>query len=210
MTRIKICGLTNPSDAVAAVLAGADAVGLVFAESRRQVSLEEARKIVAAIPPMVSIVGVFANEKFSDINRITQELRIDTVQLHGEENPEGCRKICCRVLKAIKVKEGYLEEMASYKDVVKGFLLDTYVPGELGGTGRAFDWNLAVEAKKYGSVILAGGLNTENIRNALEKVRPYGVDVSSGVETGGFKDIAKMRDFIEQVRRYDYASGTKG
>ncbi|KNZ68352.1 Phosphoribosylanthranilate isomerase [Thermincola ferriacetica] len=205
MVRVKICGITNPADAVAAASYGADAIGLVFATGRRQVTIEKAREIANAVPPYVNIVGVFVDEAVGEVNRIIDWVGLDTVQLHGSESPEYCREVRAKVVKGIRVREGYLEELASYKGCVSGFLLDTFVPGQPGGTGQTFDWSLAVHAKEYGPVILAGGLTPENVRKAIETTLPYGVDVSSGVETGGMKNQDKMRRFIEQVRRYNYA-----
>ncbi|MDA8233524.1 MAG: phosphoribosylanthranilate isomerase [Clostridia bacterium] len=208
MVRVKICGLKDLSMAMAAVEAGADALGFVFAQSVRQVAPKEARDIIRELPPYVAKVGVFVDEPRERLEEITAYCGLDVIQLHGSETPEYCRGLQRPVVKAIRVKdEASLEILGVYSQIpsdrcrIAGFLLDTYRPGQAGGTGETFNWDLALKAKEYGKpIILAGGLNPENVRDAVVTTRPYGVDVSSGVETDGIKDPAKIMQFIRQVR----------
>lgn len=201
MARVKICGITSPDIALGAVEAGADALGFVFAESRRRLAPEAAREIIRKLPPFVTTVGVFVNEDLSTVGQVADYCGLDVVQLHGSESPDYCREVKRPVLKAIRVAvAGDLEQMAQYQ--VRGFLLDTFIPGQPGGTGQTFPWHLAREAAKYGHIIVAGGLNPDNVHQALTEAEPYGVDVSSGVETDGAKDLAKIQKFISRVRRY--------
>ena len=205
--RVKICGISNFEDARAAVEAGADALGFIFfPQSPRNVSPEVARSIIEQLPPFVAKVGVFVNEAADRILQIAKETGIDTVQLHGDESPELCEKIArenLKVIKAFRIKDqSSLAAMNGFR--ASAFLLDSYVPGQLGGTGAKFNWDLAVQAAGLGTpIILAGGLVAENVGDAVSKVGPYGVDVSSGVElelAPGKKDHAKVRAFIEAVR----------
>lgn len=200
MVRIKICGITNTEDASAAVEYGADALGFVFyPKSPRCVTPENARTIIEALPPFVTTVGVFVNETVETINSIRTETGISMIQLHGEEPPALC-KAWPRVIKAFRVASmSDLDSLAQYS--ASAFLLDAYSPAEYGGTGQIFNWEIAVEAKRYGRIILAGGLTHDNIAQAVAKVTPYGVDVSSGVEQEkGRKDLEKMRLFIERAK----------
>lgn len=201
-TRVKICGITNIDDALCAVQLGVDALGFVFAPSPRQVVVSKVKDIVEKLPPWISTVGVFVNEKPARVLRIG----LDWIQLHGEESPDYCRELGLKVIKTIRVKDrASLEKIPQYP--VAGILLDTYdpdlsgVPPKMGGTGKGFNWDLAVEAKKFGKpIILAGGLNPENVAEAISKVQPYGVDVSSGIESSpGRKDYEKMKRFMEIV-----------
>ena len=198
MTKIKICGITNIEDALAAAEYGADALGFIFyPKSPRAVSKESARSIISELPPFISTVGVFVNENSEHINDVVSYTGINTVQLHGTEPPEKCTSYN-KVIKAFGIKQlsdiGQLEQY----NMVSAFLLDTYAPDSHGGTGQIFNWEIAVEAKKDGRIILAGGLDPENIGDAIRTVRPYGVDVSSGVEgpVKGKKDLNKLRSFI--------------
>lgn len=198
--RVKICGITRFEDAHAAVRFGADAIGFVFYEaSPRHVFPETVRDIISNLPPFITTVGVFVNATPSEINEIVEITGIDVVQLHGEEPPEEC-SLWPRVIKAIKVKGiRDLQELRRYK--VSAYLLDTYSPDMPGGTGTTFNWDIAIEAKRFGPVILAGGLDPDNIRDAVKRVAPYAVDVSSGVEAEkGIKDHEKMRLFIERAK----------
>lgn len=202
MVRIKICGITNIEDALAAVEFGADALGFVFfRESPRYIEPAEAAAIIAQLPPFVSTVGVFVDEPPDVVGRITAATGISVQQLHGSEPPEACRQLQ-RPVKAIRVKSlESLEPLGRYSGAVSAFLLDTYSPDELGGSGRVFNWDIAVEAKRLGRVILAGGLTPDNVVSAIRHVRPYGIDVSSGIEESrGKKDLQKMRLFIERAR----------
>lgn len=200
-TRVKICGITNAQDAMAAVHAGADALGFVFYEgSPRHVFPETVREIIGGLPPFITTVGVFVNAPPSEIEETLSITGIDIIQLHGEEPPEECDLLPGRVIKAFRVRDFTdLEVLQRYR--VSAFLLDTYDPDTPGGTGRSFNWDIAVEAKKYGRIILAGGLNPGNITDAIRKVKPYAVDVSSGVELEkGKKDIQKVREFIFRAK----------
>lgn len=200
MVRVKICGITNEGDALAAADLGADALGFVFFKgSPRYVSPDEARRIICVLPPFITSVGVFVDEKPEEVRRIMELAAIDVVQFHGHEAPDACL-IGGRVIKAIRIKElSDLEPLKHYR--VSAFLLDTYSPQSFGGTGQTFNWDIAVEAKQFGRVILAGGLGPDSIEKAVRRVRPYAVDVSSGVEESkGKKDYAKMRLFIERAK----------
>ncbi|OGF49507.1 MAG: N-(5'-phosphoribosyl)anthranilate isomerase [Candidatus Firestonebacteria bacterium RIFOXYA2_FULL_40_8] len=206
MTKIKICGITNLEDALFAADLGANAVGFVFAKSPRQVKPEQVRKIIEKLPPFIAKVGVFVNEVPSHVAKIAKEAGLTSVQLHGEEIPQFCASLSpLTVIKGIRVRdESDIKMLAAY-EFVSAYLLDSFVQGKKGGTGKTFDWKLALLAKKHGKpVILSGGLTPQNILEALKRVEPYGVDVSSGVESKpGKKDKKKLKDFIQKVRRYD-------
>jgi len=202
MVRIKICGITNLEDASAAVDFGADTLGFVFFQgSPRCITLQQAESIICKLPPFVTTVGVFADEAPELIRSSIIDAGIDVVQLHGDEKPESCL-FSRRSIKAIRIKSiESLEPLKTFKGIVSAFLLDAYTPVALGGTGIKFNWDIAVEAKQFGRIILAGGLTPDNIQDAVRHVRPYGVDVSSGVEQEkGKKDHQKMRLFIERAR----------
>jgi phosphoribosylanthranilate isomerase len=203
MLRIKICGITNSEDAAAAIQYGADAVGFVFfSESPRYISPEAAKSVIAELPPFITTVGVFVDEKRETIENIVNEVGLDIAQLHGSEPPEACC-IYRKVIKAIRVKElTDLEPLTRYK-TASAILLDTFSPHSIGGTGQIFNWEIAVEAKKFGKVILAGGLTPENVEEAVRRVQPYGIDVCSGVEGNkkGRKDLTRLRLFIERARK---------
>jgi len=200
--KVKICGITNLDDAMAAVDFGADALGFVFfKESPRYVPDSLAASIIKELPSFLTIVGVFVNERSEHIENIVAMTGIDVVQLHGEEPPERCI-FTRRVIKAVRLET--LESLApliSYRGIVSTFLLDTFTPSLFGGTGKIFNWDIAVEAKQFGKIVLAGGLTSDNITEAVRRVRPYGVDVSSGVESAkGRKDHKKMQLFIERAK----------
>ena len=201
--RIKICGMTNTGDAVAAAELGADAVGFVFAPSPRQVSAEKAREIIMALPPFIQTVGVFVDEDPEKVSSVAAFCHLGLLQFHGKESAAYCRRFGQRVIKAVRVQhQDRLEGCSEYSSVVSALLLDTYVSGRSGGTGLTFDWNLALEAKRYGRIILAGGLNPDNVAAAISAVKPYAVDASSGLEKEpGVKDHEKMARFIQTVRR---------
>lgn len=192
MVRVKICGITNLEDALNAVKLGADALGFVFAPSSREINPEKAKEIVEKLPPWVSTVGVFVDEKPSRVMQIVNQCKLDYAQLHGDESPEYCGQLDIKVIKTIKTE---IKRIPEYD--VPGILLDISK-----GTGKVFDWDLAVEAKKYGKpIILSGGLTPENVKKAIKKVKPYGVDVSTGVESGpGKKDCEKMKLFIQESK----------
>ena len=199
--KVKICGMTQFKDAKFAVEQGADAVGFIFyKKSPRSVTMKEAREMIAKLPPFVDTVGVFVNETADRVNRIADYCGLDLVQFHGDESPAFCKKIRRRVIKAFRIRDlQSIKQLNKY--TVSGFLLDTFIENLHGGTGKTFDWNLALPAKKIGPVILAGGLGPLNIRQAISQVRPYGVDVCSGVENKpGVKDPEKVRTFLENIR----------
>ena len=196
--KIKICGITNLDDALAAVDAGAHALGFMFYEpSPRQVSLAAAAKIIEQLPPFVARVGVFVDASAEFVRQAVAECALDTLQFHGQETPEFCAGHALRTIKAFRIQDAdSLNPLSLFK--TSAWLLDSFVPGKLGGTGAKFNWDLAVAAKKLGQpIILAGGLTPENIEQAVKHVRPYAVDVSSGVELKpGKKDAQKLRIFI--------------
>jgi phosphoribosylanthranilate isomerase len=200
--KVKICGITSAEDAVVAVEAGADALGFMFHPvSPRHVSRDQAAAIIRALPPLVAKVGVFVNPAEEEVRRTMAECGIDTLQFHGEETPEFCRRFGLKVLKAFRVRTAQsLEALPAYAE--EAWLLDSYVAGQPGGTGSRFNWDLAVAATKLGPrVILAGGLTPGNAAEAVRKVRPYGLDVSSGVESApGKKDAQKVRAFITAAK----------
>ena len=201
--RIKICGITNEKDALAAAQLGADALGFIFAPSPRQILAEKAQEIIEMLPPMVQTVGVFVDEDPEKVANTAAHCRLDLLQLHGSESPAYCSRFDRRVIKAMRVRSRQdLLGLSEYSNVVDGLLLDTYISNHYGGTGMTFDWNLALEAKKYGRIILAGGLSPENVAHAVDMVRPYAVDASSGLEQRpGVKDHGKIAKFIKRVHR---------
>lgn len=200
MVKVKICGITNTEDALAAVDCGADALGFVFfKESPRHVAPELAREIISLLPPFVTTVGVFVNEEIQAMREIMTLGGINLLQLHGDEPPEACAA-WHRVIKAFRVKD-FTDLKPLEKCRVSAYLLDTFTPESFGGTGMIFNWDIAVEAKRYGRIILSGGLNPENVEKAVRWVRPYAVDVSTGVESEkGKKDLKKMQEFIVKAK----------
>ncbi|MFC5695096.1 phosphoribosylanthranilate isomerase [Pseudomonas sp. GCM10022186] len=200
--RIKICGITRIEDALAAVAAGADAIGLVFYPgSPRAVTPAQAKAIVAALPPFVTSVGLFVDMPREELQQVLAEVPLDLLQFHGDETPEDCSGHGRPYIKALRVKPGddIAAAIAAYPEAA-GILLDTYVPGTPGGTGEAFDWDL-VPQDAAKPLVLAGGLTPENVADAVRRVRPYAVDVSGGVEAGkGIKDPAKIQAFIQRAR----------
>ncbi|UNC92606.1 phosphoribosylanthranilate isomerase [Candidatus Contubernalis alkaliaceticus] len=210
MVKIKICGIRSLKEALWAVDAGADAVGFVMAESRRRVTPRQVEIICRGIPPFVSKIGVFVDENPGIMKEIADRCGLDVLQFHGQEPPSHLQGFKQKVIKAFSLKdEMSLQEVEPYRLLADAFLLDTCLPGMPGGTGISFDWSLAEKLTGRKSVILAGGLNAENIVEALEQVKPYGVDVSSGVETHGHegKDPVKIKEFIQRVRSWEYVSG---
>ncbi len=202
-TKVKICGTTSLNDALLAIESGADAVGFIFhKESPRNISEKDVKDIVVRLPPFIETVGVFVNETSDKVNRIAEQCRLTAVQLHGDESPAFCRRVKRRVIKAVRVKDAEsLKGMSGYD--VSGYLLDAFNEESRGGTGKIFDWNLALRAKKQGPVIIAGGLNPFNVYTAIHRVKPYGVDVCSGVEKSpGIKDPEKVGEFIKAVRKF--------
>lgn len=200
--RVKICGITHTADAVQAVAAGADALGFMFYErSPRHVSLKKAADIIRCLPPFVAKVGVFVNPTREWVQQAITECRLDTLQFHGEESSEFCAQFGMKVIKAFRIAEATsLPALLPY--ATDAWLLDSYVPGQHGGTGERFNWNLALEAKAHRRpIILAGGLTPANVAEAVRRVLPFGVDVSSGVEAApGQKDANKMRAFVAAAK----------
>jgi phosphoribosylanthranilate isomerase len=203
-TRVKICGITRVQDAVSAVNAGADAIGLVFyAPSPRCVTIAQAQQIVAALPPFVSVVGLFVNAPQTEIESVLSKVRLDIVQFHGDETASDCQQINLPYYKAIRVKAdtNLLQYEAEFKSA-KAFLLDTFSEAAVGGTGQVFDWKL-IPKNLTKPVILAGGLKAENVASAIQQVRPYAVDVSGGVEaTKGIKSAEKIAAFMQAVAKF--------
>jgi phosphoribosylanthranilate isomerase len=204
-TRIKICGITRVEDALAACAAGADALGFVFhPPSPRHVAPDTARQIVAALPPFVCAVGLFVDREADEIERTLEDVPLDMLQFHGDEAPEACARFGRPYLKAVRMRpEVDLLEYARRFGDARGLLLDAFVSGAHGGTGTRFDWRL-VPANLPMPIVLSGGLTPENVGEAVQALRPWAVDVSSGVEADkGIKDAQRMRDFIAGVRRAD-------
>lgn len=202
VVRSKICGITRIEDALAAVEAGADAIGLVFyGKSPRAVSIEQAAAIVQALPPFVTSVGLFVDMPRDQLQQLLQRLPLDLLQFHGDESPADCEGHGRPYIKALRVRPGedVSAAMALYAGA-RGILLDTFVEGVPGGTGASFDWSLVPENAAK-PIILAGGLDAGNVATAIRQVRPYAVDVSGGVEAGkGIKDAGKIRAFVRAVR----------
>jgi phosphoribosylanthranilate isomerase len=211
MVRVKICGITSLDDALVAVDAGADALGFVFyPQSPRAVTPKTAGDIVARLPAFVLAVGVFVNVDLAAVRQNMSDCGLQLAQLHGNESPAYCAELGRLAVKAIRVRDHRdLATMSAYH--VGAFLLDAFVPDTPGGTGTPIDWELAVDAKPFGPIILAGGLTPNNVGEAVRRVRPYGVDVSSGVELSpGKKDGAKVRAFIANAKASGRDGGTSG
>jgi len=209
--RIKMCGVTRPGDALVAVEAGVDALGFIFHhKSPRAIDPEQARLLIKELPPFVDTVGVFVDKKRKEVEEIVQYCHLNYAQLHGTESPKYCERLIrfaapCQVLKAFRVNESLTAEaIASYEPFVKGYLLDTFHKQMEGGTGETFDWSLVERLALRRPMLLAGGLNPENVQEALKALRPYGVDVNSGVESQpGLKDHALIKQFVQRVREFE-------
>jgi phosphoribosylanthranilate isomerase len=203
MTLVKICGITNADDARVAADAGADAVGLIFADSPRCVNVQEARTVSLALPENVLRVGVFVNEEPAEILRISREVGLDLAQLHGDESPEdvtAIRQGGVKVMKALRVRDaGSLEALDEYEaDLI---LLDAHSERARGGTGRRFDWEAAKSSTGRDNIVVSGGLDPENVREAIEFFEPYGVDASSSLEDEpGRKNGERVRRFVLAAR----------
>lgn len=205
MTRIKICGLTREQDVQVAARNGADAIGLVFyARSPRHVSIAQAAQLVSVLPPFVTSVGLFVDAAPEFVREVLAAVPLDVLQFHGNESPLYCAQFDRPYLKAIRVKAGVnLLQCAADFHSARGLLLDAYVEGVPGGTGAKFDWTLIPDDLGM-PVVLSGGLNVDNVAAAINTVRPYAVDVSSGVEVSkGIKDTAKIEHFIREAKRMD-------
>jgi phosphoribosylanthranilate isomerase len=209
LVRVKICGITRLEDVLTVAKSGADAIGLVFYEkSPRHVSIEKAAQLASALPPFVTVVGLFVNASAKAVREVLASVSLDVLQFHGDETPAFCEQFHKPYLKAIRVKPGVdLLQCAALFHSAQGLLLDAHVEGIPGGTGAVFDWTL-IPANFPMPLILSGGLDSENVAAAIRQVRPYAVDVSSGVEIGrgintlkGIKDAAKIARFMHEVMR---------
>jgi phosphoribosylanthranilate isomerase len=201
MTRVKVCGITTAEDAQLAVERGVDALGFVFyPASPRYILPPEAAEIIRGMPPFVASVGVFVDCPYEEIESVVAECGLTAVQLHGGEEPDFCARFRVKVIKAFRVRDEQLPpEIARYR--TDAILLDAFREGVPGGTGKTFSWEVAREARRHGRIILAGGLNSENVGQAIETVRPYAVDVSSGVEMApGKKDPRLLTEFLKRAK----------
>lgn len=202
MTRVKICGITRNEDALLCARVGADAIGLVFyPSSPRFITAFRAAEIIRILPPFVTSVGLFVNPSAEQVEAVLREMRLDLLQFHGDEPPEFCRRFGVPYLKAVRVKPGV--DLVQYADLyadAQGLLLDAYVDGTPGGTGQSFDWGLIPAGLRL-PVVLSGGLDAANVSSAIRQVKPWAVDVSSGVEVSkGIKDAGKIAAFMQGVR----------
>ena len=210
-TRIKVCGITTLEDAKEAIQIGVDAIGFIFAESSpRYISPEKAKEIAAQLPPFISLVGVFVDGDAVEVEEIIDYCGLTHVQLHGSEDPEYCQKLAqsatpCRLIKAFRVGPHTMAaDFTPYEESVKGFLLDTYVKDQEGGTGKTFDWSIIESLRLKQPVLLAGGLGPDNVTEAIRAVRPFAIDVNSGVEDEpGRKNSDKLRQLVRLVREAD-------
>jgi len=212
-TRIKMCGITNMEDAEEGMRAGVDALGFIFVEdSPRYIEPEKAKEIAANISPFVDLVGVFIDRDNIEVQEIVDYCGLSYVQLHGSETPEYCGQLAyaaspCKVIKAFRISGSATpEDFHPYQDVVQGFLLDTYVADQAGGTGSTFNWDMIESLALQRPIILAGGLTPDNVAEAIDKVRPFAIDVNSGVEIRpGLKDYDKLRMLLDAVWKADFA-----
>lgn len=201
MTKVKICGFTEPNNARDAALAGVDAIGLVFYDkSPRNVDIHSAQKIIEALPPFINRVGLFVNANPSFIDEILCEVPLDTLQFHGDESVLDCAQYQMPFIKSLRVKpDTNVKEIAENFSSASALLLDSFSPSSYGGTGESFDWSLACVRISL-PIILAGGLTVDNVADAIKQVNPYAVDASSGVESApGVKDIDKIEAFIRHT-----------
>ena len=206
-TRVKICGFTRTDDALYAAYCGTDAIGLVFyPPSPRHVEIEQAHHIVSALPPFVTVVGLFVDAGKDQVLDVLKRIPIDLLQFHGEETPDYCRSFARPYIKAVSMRDDVdVQRVAKEHAAAAGLLLDAYHPAAKGGTGSRFDWS-RIPSGCNRPIILAGGLTAENVRLALETVRPYGLDVSSGVESAkGIKETRKLKAFLQEVQAFDSA-----
>ncbi len=199
-TRVKICGITRRQDAEFAIEMGADALGLVFyAPSPRAVSIAQAAEICRGLPPFVSLVGLFVNADTAEVNAALEQLPLDLLQFHGDESPQYCQQFATPYMKAVRMQqpEDLLIAAENYQHA-NALLMDSFQAGVPGGTGQTFDWSMITPINK--PLILAGGLSSENVATAIKQIRPFGVDVSGGVESAkGIKSNEKIRAFMQEV-----------
>ena len=210
--RTKICGITTIDDALCAARAGVDAIGLVFyAKSPRAVTAAQAQKIVAALPPFVTTVGLFVNASHAEVSAVLEQVPLDVLQFHGDESPEFCASFARPYFRALRMQPGVdIAARAAQYSTAQGILLDAWVPGVHGGTGERFDW-VSIPSDLTQPLILAGGLNPENVTQAMQQVQPWAVDVSGGVEAShGIKDADKVRQFLYavQIKNAQQCDGT--
>ena len=212
MVKVKICGITNISDAYSAAECGVDALGFIFyPKSQRYVAPAKAKEIIQKLPPEITRVGVFVNHEIQEVKEIVQFCSLNLIQLHGDESPEYCGQFpMSSLVKAVSCQtEEEIQELKNYP--VAAILMDAREAGHYGGTGKNSDWRLAIKVKETHPLILAGGLNRENIREAIERVRPQAVDINTGVETSpGKKDPGKIREIVKIVRETEMISGQIG
>ena len=207
---VKICGIVNLPDAECAIDAGADALGFIFyPKSSRFLDVEKASRLFRDLPKQIVKVGVFVDEPHDFLEQYIEELSLDYVQLHGHESPKYCSEVSAKVIKGLRIRnQNDIMSVGDYR--VSFYLLDAFSEKEFGGTGKTFDWKIALEAKKVltSPIILSGGLNPGNVAEAVKVVRPYGVDVSSGVEVSpGVKDHMKIREFVNKAKEARQKSG---
>ncbi|MBC8207849.1 MAG: phosphoribosylanthranilate isomerase [Desulfobulbaceae bacterium] len=210
-TRIKMCGVTNIEDALEGVRAGVDALGFIFVEqSARNIAPELVKDIIAELPPFVDCVGVFVDREREEVEEIVEYCGLSYAQLHGCEDPKYCERLArfsspCQVVKAFRVEpQSKATDFIPYESSVRGYLLDTYSKGMPGGTGKTFDWSIVERLQLKRPLILAGGLDPDNVTAAILALRPFGVDVNSGIEIEpGVKDYAKLHAFVNAVRAAD-------
>jgi phosphoribosylanthranilate isomerase len=212
MTKVKICGIRRKEDINFVNIYLPDFIGFIFAQSKRRLTCHEAKELSLELDKSIKKVGVFVNEKMDNVINIAEECDLDVVQIHGDETPDYIRSLKenlmkrspnsgVEIWKAIRVKDrSFLNDMDEFH--ADAFVLDTFTDGSYGGSGKTFDWSLVGEITKRKRIVLAGGLNIENVKSAIECVNPYAVDISSGVETEGYKDEIKIRDFINAVKSY--------
>lgn len=201
--RVKICGLTRPEDVDGAVACGADALGFVFySQSPRAVDVDTAAALVRRVPAFVSVVGLFVNPSAQAVRSVLERVPLDLLQFHGDEEAAFCRQFGRRWIKAVRVRDaGQIERAFDDYHEASGLLVDAWDPGRYGGTGQTFNWDLIPETRPM-PLVLAGGLSSANVAGAVERVKPWAVDVSGGVESQkGIKDIAQISDFINEVHR---------
>lgn len=211
MVKVKICGITTGEDAAKAADLGVHALGFIFAPSPRRVSPERAGRIIHRLPPFVTVVGVFVNEDPGKIEEVCHHCGLDLIQFHGDESPELCKQWMPRTIKAFQMRDEFaLAKMGHYREGTKAFLLDACAEEKRGGTGKVLDWNLALKAKALGPpLILSGGLGPSNIEDAIRTVRPYAVDVNSGVEEApGKKDHRLLKRLMEIIYRINQEEAT--